>query len=305
MTEFNSTPRPGTRAPGSEGGIVQDFSPCTRCEYDLRGLPVLGTCPECGANVAASLAGYLLRYTAPEYLRTVQSGFTLVTRGILLAGVATTATMAANFYFASPVLCGPGTWHRAEVSFLLIQMFSEFVLLSTLVLIFIGCFQATVPNPGETARETSVAARKLVRVTVALQILVQLATLVVTFLLLHGPASTHLTPWMFVAGAAGFLSAVAWAPQFYSFLWYVRELAYRIPDPRLAARADLYTWLLPVLTTVGVLFAGLGPLIALALYWHLLRRIRNHLRSIEATRQPASLPNDDHRSPLCSPSPSK
>jgi ACR3 family arsenite efflux pump ArsB len=68
-------------------------------------------------------------------------------------------------------------------------------------------------------------------------------------------------------------------------------LARRVPDQWIVKRATTYRWLLPVLTTVGVLLIGLGPLIALVLYWNLLDRMRKHLKAIVATGAPADLPS--------------
>lgn len=48
----------GTRGPAPESAVISALSgdlPCLRCRYNLRGLSVLGVCPECGTPVRATL----------------------------------------------------------------------------------------------------------------------------------------------------------------------------------------------------------------------------------------------------------
>jgi hypothetical protein len=57
---------------------------CARCGYVLRGLPVNGSCPECAEAIATSLRGSLLRFTDPDWLRSLARGATLSAWGVRL-----------------------------------------------------------------------------------------------------------------------------------------------------------------------------------------------------------------------------
>jgi hypothetical protein len=94
-----------------------------------------------------------------------------------------------------------------------------------------------------------------------------------------------------LTGIVSLLSMIAWAVQFFAMMLYTRWLGSRVPDQWIIKRTKTYMWLLPLLTTVGVVLVGLGPIIALVLYWNLLDRMRKHLKSIESSGAPASLKN--------------
>lgn len=66
-------------------------------------------------------------------------------------------------------------------------------------------------------------------------------------------------------------------------------LATRVPDYFIVKRTKTYMWLLPVLYIPGAALIGLGPLIALVLYWNLLDRLRKHVKSIIKHGGPARL----------------
>ena len=73
---------------GSDVHTVQDETPCSRCGYSLKGLPLESKCPECARSVAESLRDHSsvqdLRPTAPLSLCAVR--FTsLAVVGVLLA----------------------------------------------------------------------------------------------------------------------------------------------------------------------------------------------------------------------------
>lgn len=57
-----------------EGHLIED-APCIRCEYNLRGLTVDMTCPECGLPVGRSAVGEYLRYRDPKWLNKITDGF--------------------------------------------------------------------------------------------------------------------------------------------------------------------------------------------------------------------------------------
>jgi hypothetical protein len=63
---------------------VEGDALCRRCGYNLRGLEVAGTCPECRAAVEHSIHGDLLRYSSVAWLEKVRQGFTWVLWGIVV-----------------------------------------------------------------------------------------------------------------------------------------------------------------------------------------------------------------------------
>lgn len=93
-----------------------------------------------------------------------------------------------------------------------------------------------------------------------------------------------------VSRALGIVSVIAWAVLFFAVMRYTRWVAGRVPDQWIVRRTKTYMWLLPVLNTLGILLIGLGPIIALVLYWNLLDRLRKHTKSIVASGAPAALP---------------
>src|ERR1051325_6785226 len=62
----------------ASGAKVREDRPCLVCGYNIKGLETEGSCPECGTPVARSLRGFLLRYSAPDYLRTLMIGIIIV-----------------------------------------------------------------------------------------------------------------------------------------------------------------------------------------------------------------------------------
>ncbi len=60
-------------------------TPCTRCGYNLMGLPATGACPECGSAVEHSLHGDDLRHAAPAWLHTLTRGLALILWGVVIS----------------------------------------------------------------------------------------------------------------------------------------------------------------------------------------------------------------------------
>lgn len=81
-----------------------------------------------------------------------------------------------------------------------------------------------------------------------------------------------------VAVLESVVSLAAYFPE----LSYLAWLARGVPDEPMRRRAMLLLWLGPLLMTVGIVLLGLGPLIALVLYWNLLDKFRKVFKSIRA-----------------------
>lgn len=64
-------------------GIVEREFPCAGCEYDVRGLPTEGRCPECGEAMEVSLRGDTLHHADPRWL-----GRLIIAGWLIPAGVA-------------------------------------------------------------------------------------------------------------------------------------------------------------------------------------------------------------------------
>lgn len=266
--------------PPLPNAMLDRDQPCMKCGYQLRGLPVAGVCPECGTPVQDSLRGLLLQYASEEYRRRMLRGLSLVLNSIMLMVIVkvvfSRVLMAA---FGQP----PGVALGVTIASLGVTAMS-----------IVGYWWYTELDPGYTGVEKPKSARRVARVAVCVSAGIQAVELILQL------AESAVAP---VGGTAAGLSALtvvsvgltlaglaAWGTQFFATMAYTRWVGTRLPDAFVQRRAKKYMWLLPLLQTVGIIALGLGPVVALVLYWNLLDRVRKHLRSINTAGVPADLP---------------
>jgi hypothetical protein len=257
--------------------VVETDRNCVQCSYNIKGLPLAGKCPECGMAVSMSLKGVLLQFASPEYQGTIRSGLSMVLNGILLYIVLILTSVAMVFALG--------------------QSTSLMLILAVLGigvqgLILFGYWRYTEPDPGFVGRDLPDTPRKIVRIAVMIQ---AAAAVVQLFAQVGGLAAGVGTSGIAVAVSVlstimSFIAFGAWIMGFFGIMRYTDWMARRLPDAHIIARVKLYIWLLPVIAIVGIIALGLGPLIALIMYWNLLDRMRKHLKAIHATGQPAYLP---------------
>ncbi len=279
QTSIGATP-PAVPSSGASSLLVDGDRNCVKCSYNIRGLPIAGKCPECGTDVAMSLKGVLLQYASPEYLATIRSGLGLVLNGILLYIV----------YFLLSIVIGlvvGATAGGLPRGFMLLL-----AVLGTAVqgMILFGYWKYTQPDPGFIGREMPDTARKIVRIAVIIQGAAAVIALPAQLGANFGGAGGLAAAIGVLIMIVGFVSFAAWIMGFFGIMRYTDWMARRIPDQFVIARVKLYIWLLPVIAVVGLVVFGLGPLIALVMYWNLLDRMRKHLKAIHVSGQPAELP---------------
>lgn len=270
--------------------LVESSSACVECSYDLQGLHIDGVCPECGVPVERSLRGFLLQYAGDTYLRTLESGLSLVLRGIwayLLVILAITVWRAAG-----------RSWGVTVQGADLIRAMAGLVITSVILL---GYFRYSAPDPGFAGKDKGDSARTSLRSVVILQVCIAIIDFGVRVAQSGGVTFTG-------AGAlliplASTLSILLWALQLSTVMSYTAWLARRIPDPFVVKRASAFRWQFPLLTVlclIGGSFSGcaliffvLAGLAMLIRYWTLLNRMRTHMRSIIRSGRPAEV-NGEH-----------
>lgn len=270
--------------------IVGDEVPCTRCGYSLRGLAIVGKCPECGWPVEASLNGNLLRYASPDYLEKLQRGIVIVLSSViaqlvlgLLMMVVVFAGIAMMAAAGGPGGAPPGAFPGAAGA-----VMTWVVVLGTMLGTLIslasafGYWMLTTPDAAASTSEQTVTARKLVRASVVASFVIGLASSALQVLepaLATGNPGPTPIPMLLQLLEALFslLATAATAVHFFAMMRYVRWLAGRVPDAGMVQQTRLYIWLLPLLTIVGMMCFGLGPLVAMVLYLVMLWNLRKQI----------------------------
>lgn len=274
-------------SPEAFGGVVGGQHACVKCGYDLVGLPVTARCSECGLPVVDSLKGTLVQHASPEYLRTVLSGLNFILNGILLMIVVQVISIFGGV--ALGMSGAPATRHSIEI------LAAGLALIPTLIII-LGYWRYTEPDPGFLGQEKPDSARNVLRISVVIQAILQVVGLVAQFFGIQGGlggalAGGAVSILVVLAILLALASLAAWAVQFFATMRYTRWLAQRVPDAFIIKRTKTYSWLLPLICFLGAFCMMLGPLIALVLYWNLLDRMRKHFKAIQATGHPAPLKN--------------
>lgn len=248
--------------------------PCKQCGYALEGLPPEGVCPECGLPIERSLTDDQLRHSSPAYLALLHRGVFLILTGI----IAQLSLIVGALFIGFALSVGGGAVGTLQA------VMTLFSLIATGVIAW-GWFLFSAPDPAFAGRLDGSRARVVVRVAVVANAGVTLVTTVVQFALpvtgvapgAAAPAITTATVVLFLLSFVGF---VAWAVSFFAAMLYLRWLCPRIPNWRAYRRAKVMMWLGPLLFTVGSLCIGLGPLVAVILYWNMLEWVRRDLKRI-------------------------
>ncbi len=241
---------------------------CIICGYDLKGLPQEGVCPECGTPVAQSYLPDLLQNRSPDYLRQLRSGLSFVLNGILVW----VCVMVGGVFVALAGVTG------AELLLALAGAGCSLAIL-------FGWWRLTTPDPGRPDATLDLKSRRIIRVAVVIQAGASVFNVGVQAMVWSAAGASAAASQMamlvgLLALALGLASMVAWVVQFFAAMHYVRWLARRVPDQKLHNQAKRFMWLGPVLYTVGALAVGLGPLIALVMYWNMLDKLRKHIKSM-------------------------
>jgi len=253
MTDI--APPPVTRIP--------DDAACHQCGYALAGLPSEGVCPECGLPVEQSLRSNMLEHASPSYLAALHRGVFLVLAAIIVQILLGFAGVAVGFAMAGS---------SSTATFM--QLFSILGVAVSLTLVY-GWWLFTAPDPGYEGRRDASQARQIVRITLAVNVAIVLLQMIFQLApSIAGGSTATLAPLV------ALLALVVFAVSFFASMLYLRWLTPRIPNWKAFKRAKTLMWLGPLLYTVGILLIGLGPLIALVLYWNMLDWIRKDLKRI-------------------------
>jgi hypothetical protein len=249
---------------------VHDAIQCVICGYVLRGLSLSGRCPECGTAVERSLRGNLLQYSSPAYLASLHRGVFLIQ-----AAIVAQILLIVSLVFAA---IGLGAAMGAEPSWL--EPLFACIGLGVAAISLYGWWLFSSPDPATSGIHTGATARRVLRTVVILEaafaiveLLLQLYAMSLRTAANPNPAAVQATTLLTSMANAALL-----ATWFFSAMLYIRWLAPRIPNRQVDDRARLMMWLGPVLCTVGWLACGLGPLIALIMFYNLLEWIRHDIR---------------------------
>lgn len=225
--------------PVAAPGPVQMDVECRKCGYNLRGLDGLGRCPECGTPVGLSIQGDLLRFADPQWLRTLAKGLNLILWGIL-----------ANFVAAA----GGGV--------ILLMTGNSFLqgaigLIGSLVS-FYGTWFFTEPDPSGLGEAQYVNSRKFVRIALGVGLLGGVLTLV-------REAVAGYNLGLILAILMGLAVLVGMAGEFARLL-YLRRLALRVPDQKIAGRARGLAWAFPITYALVVVGGSIMAFLATRLF---------------------------------------
>lgn len=240
---------------------------CVKCSYDLKGMSPEGVCPECGTPVGRSLLDTSQLINASrDYLVKLHRGALIVTATIAVSVVLITIYIVAEAGQAAAAL--------GLTDELAGWLYVVMDLLLSLAGLY-GWWLLSAENPSYAGTDRGSKARVLLRGGLIGSAVMVAASAVALIIDMASPGSTE-----DVEMVVGLASMAAWVIRFFAAMVYLRWLSWRIPDQHVRDRATMLMWLGPLLMTVGLLLCGLGPVVALVLYWNLVDLVRRDVRRV-------------------------
>jgi len=203
----------------SDGRLDVDIH-CIACDYNLRGLSPDDRCPECSTPLEESTARGLLRFSEPQWLKTLASGLEWIIANACLHMVATVATFTVAIL---SIQLTSGSLESHVASGLSTLFWIAYVVVGV-----IGYWKVTTPEPNALEEKQPFNARNVARFACIISYL----PLILSLSPLHEIAVPAVSDVGWVIGLVG-MAAV--------FLYGVR-LAQRIPNHRLVRSTRIVMW---------------------------------------------------------------
>jgi hypothetical protein len=232
----------------AEGRFAEDL-PCRACGYNLRGQVRDAVCPECSAPVSLSARSDLLRFSDPDWIERLARGMRLILIGLLAATV-----LQITIAVVSIAMTTSGT---PVVTGLLATAGLLGAAFSVVVVVVVGVWWLTTPDPARAERERTLSVRRLTRWCLLAQIAaapLQVASPA------GGVGAAGAGPPFGIAfvslATAGFLVSFIVLVGYTAGFVYLRRLAQRVPRPSVARQTRIVMW--------GYLFSqGLGIVVGM------------------------------------------
>lgn len=152
--DFQPTDAPITDV--DESTRIATDLPCRRCGYNLRGQQPDGRCPECGESVAWSTGEESLCNCDPEWVNSLAGGTTWLLWGVLAGVVSTVAWTLAIPLLVQSAREGktslPGIYAGCQLGRLVANL-----------ILLVGIWRITSPDPGQPAEDRSLSLRTIAR----------------------------------------------------------------------------------------------------------------------------------------------
>ncbi len=221
-SQSEDSPRAATDAPqvalDEAGRIANDLS-CRRCGYNLRGLNQEAACPECATAIGRSIHGDLLRFCDPAWVDRLAKGSRWIISGFLVSFALGWARFGIAF--------AAGNFFGGNLPVPLLVAATSLVSAASGLVIVVGIWWLTTPDPGEIEAEPSLAVRAIARWCVMPQIIVWPLRMIGT------PGGPFLLAT--IVGVVVFVGELAG-------LVYLRKLAIKIPRELLARQTRIVMW---------------------------------------------------------------
>lgn len=275
-------PRPGPAA--TNAAAITHSTACHGCGFDLLGISAAGRCPECGMPAARSLGSKLLVNASPDYVRSLHQGTAWLVVACVLQALYSIAVLAVEVAYNvwPPTPGAPATDISTRIESL--RTLAYLAGVPTTAILLWGLWLFTQPDPGESLKAQPRTARSVLRIVTIIQFPLTLGS-IATVLGVPDTATGKA-----IEAACSLIYLATLVAQYIALCRYAKWLARRIPDDALARRADVYAWLLPVLSTAGCVVLLLGPFVALVLLLLFYNTFRKRLRDILLTMSSNPVP---------------
>ena len=227
----------GMDASGEEvvvSGPIDHDLPCRHCGYNLRGMTEDRACPECGTAVGRSLLGDMLRFSDPQWVRTLSRGAAWILWSVLvglLLGI-----LGAVVGFVAAINSG-------GVGSGLLNFYIGLLSLLPSIIYLVGVCYLTAPEPA-VVEQSGLPLRLLLRWTVVISTIISMLGI---GLALTSPVMT---------GVTDLLSSIVGLVGYIALFVYARRLALRVPDYNLAKQTKTVMWG-TIITLSGMILFGI------------------------------------------------